>query len=110
MKNAAIAVAALASPVIWFVSEWAAFALAPLTCSARSNAALWIVAVVALLLVCGSGFVAWTQWNERQPDGDQPSGAVMPRWLAISAVVLSGSFIIVIVAQTIPSLILGGCE
>jgi hypothetical protein len=110
VKDAAIAVAALASPIVWFVSEWAGFAFAPLACSARSNAALWIVAVVALLLVCGSGFVAWTQWNAWRPEGDQPPGAVMPRWLAISAVVLSGSFIIVIVAQTIPSLILGGCE
>ncbi|HWF07945.1 MAG TPA: hypothetical protein VG297_05745 [Bryobacteraceae bacterium] len=110
MKNFLLAAAALASPLIWFASLWAGFALAPITCTSRSNAALWIVAAASLLLVCGSGVVAWSQWNQPQPEGNLPARAPMPRWLAMSGIVLSGGFFIVIVAQAIPSLILNGCE
>ena len=45
------------------------------------------------------GMLAWKQ----QPD-------VMPRWLSISGAALSAGFFVVIVAQAIPVLMLGGCE
>jgi hypothetical protein len=109
MKKTLVMAAALASPLIWFASQGAGFALAPVTCMAQSNAGLWFVSVIALLLVCGSGYAAWMQWS-RTGETDPPASEAMPRWLAISGVVLAGGFFIVIVAQAIPTLILHGCE
>jgi len=112
MKSALIIAVAFASPIVWFTSHWAGFALAPVTCTAQSNMALWLVAIIALLLVGVSGVTAWAQWSHRQEDGakSQATSGTMPGWLAMSGVVLAGSFFIVIVAQTIPTLILRGCE
>jgi hypothetical protein len=109
MKKASIKLAALGSPVIWFLGYLTQFAATPLTCQWRSNLTIWTIAAAALLLDFGSGFLAWLQWNG-QPEKGMPGTAVMPRWLALGGIALSGVFFIVIVAQAIPSLMLGGCE
>jgi len=98
--------AALASPLVWFANQVAQFALAPLACVWHSNLMLWIVAAAALLLDTGCGVVAWSAWQKRADEDAMP----MPPWLALSAVMLSASFFVVIVAQTIPILMLAGCE
>lgn len=98
-----IRVAAFASPLIWFANQTIQFALTPLTCPWQSNAILWTATIAALLLEVGSGMAAWVAWSHRQTDPP------MPAWLSMSAMVLSGSFFIVIVAQAIPSLLLRGC-
>jgi hypothetical protein len=106
--DSAIRIAALASPVIWFASHAIQFALAPLTCQWQSNAILWIVAGAALLLEVISGWAAWIAW-QRHPAAEVRGAHPMPRWLSLSGMVLSGSFFLVIAAQSIPSLMLGGC-
>jgi hypothetical protein len=50
--------------------------------------------------------VSWGAW---QRGNTEPQAAPMPTWLAMSGVVLSVSFFIIIVAQMIPTLILGWC-
>lgn len=97
--------AALASPVIWFANHSVQFALAPLACRWQSNVILWIVAAAALLLDVGCGAVAWHAWQR----AEESAVSIMPPWLALSGVVLSASFFIVIVAQMIPTFILGWC-
>lgn len=101
-----IRTAALASPLIWFANHLAQFALAPWACLWHSNLVLWIVAAAALLLDAACGFVAWSA-------GQRPAGkdaAPVPPWLAMSGVMLSAGFFVVIAAQMIPSLMLAGCE
>ena len=100
--------AALASPLIWFANHTAQFALSPLACVWHSNLVLWIVVGTALLLDAGCGLVAWSAWQKRAPEG-MPESAPMPPWLAMSGVVLSAGFFIVIIAQAIPDLMLAGC-
>lgn len=107
-RDSVIRVAALASPVIWFASHAIQFAVAPLTCPWQSKAILWMVAGAALLLELVSGWAAWIAWQRRQTAGTS-GPAPMPGWLSLSGMVLSGSFFLVIVAQSIPSLVLGGC-
>lgn len=100
-----IRTAALASPVIWFAGHAIQFALAPLTCPWQSNAILWMVTGAALVLELVSGWAAWLAWQCQPASGAPP----MPRWLSLSGMVLSGSFFLVTAAQSIPSLMLGGC-
>jgi predicted lysophospholipase L1 biosynthesis ABC-type transport system permease subunit len=97
---------ALASPLIWFANHVAQFALAPLACVWHSNVVLWSVAAAALLVDAGCGVVAWSAWQKRAGEDTAP----MPPWLALSGVILSAGFFVVIAAQTIPILMLAGCE
>jgi hypothetical protein len=108
MSEGVIRVSALASPVIWFASHATQFALAPLACAWHSNSILWMAAGVAMFLDLCSGWAAWSAW-QRQPAAGMTDKAPMPLWLAMSGIILSASFFLVIVAQTIPSLMLEGC-
>jgi hypothetical protein len=101
--------AALASPLVWFANHTAQFALAPLACRWHSNVVLWVVAAIALALVAASGSAAWAEWGKSAQATEPSAAAVMPPWLAASGVILSASFFIVIVAQMIPTFILGWC-
>ena len=89
----------LASPVIWFTSQLAGFAVAPLTCVQHSNILLWLISGSALILDSVIGYVAWRAWQDA--DGG---------WLALSGAVLSGGFFLVITAQALPTFILAGCQ
>ena len=90
--------AVLASPVIWFASLGAGFAVAPLTCARDSNALLWLISGIALVLDATSGFAAWRAWQRGRS------------WLALNGIILSAGFFLVIGAQAIPGLMLAGCQ
>ncbi len=88
----------IAAPVIWFVSMLAGFAVAPLTCPRQPNGLLLLISVIAFLLVACACFVGRLRWKR--------SGG----WIAILGTILSAGFLLVIVAQAIPSLMLQGCQ
>jgi hypothetical protein len=96
MKRAVGTGLALA-PIAWFASLGANFALAPLACSAHGKSILWLISATALGLAIASGLWAWTQ-------------RMLYRRLAVAGALTSALFSIVIIAQAIPTLMLGGCE
>ena len=67
---------------------------------------------LALAFTLFAGFLAWRQWKElgsRQPDeAADPSSRA--RFMAVGAMVFSVGFSMVIVAQTVPDLILNSCQ
>ena len=97
MKHAVLGTGLVLAPAAWFVNLEANFALASLACSARGKTLLILVSVTALALAIASGVLAWTQRD-------------LHRRLAVSGAVISALFSIVISAQAIPNLMLGGCE
>ena len=97
MKQAVLGTGLVLAPLAWFGSLEANFALAPLACSGHEKNILLLVSAAALSLAIASGLLAWTQRN-------------FHRRLAFSGAVISALFTIVIVAQAIPNLMLGGCE
>jgi hypothetical protein len=97
MKQALLGTSLVLAPMAWFVSLEANFALAPLACSGHGKSILFLVSAVALSLAVASGFLAWTQ-------------RTLHRRLAVSGAMISALCSIVIVAQAIPNLMLGGCE
>jgi hypothetical protein len=97
MKQAVLGTGLIMAPLAWFGSLEANFALAPLACAGHGKNALLLVSAAALSLAIASGLLAWTQRN-------------FHRRLAVSGAVISALFAIVIVAQAIPNLMLGGCE
>jgi hypothetical protein len=97
MKQAVLGAGLVLAPLAWFASMEANFALAPLACAGHRKSTLLLVSAVALGLAVAGGLLAWTQRNSQ-------------RRLAVSGAVISALFAIVIVAQAIPNLMLGGCE
>jgi len=97
MKQAVLGTGLILAPMAWFVSLEANFALAPLACAGPGKGMLLLISAVALILSVTSGLLAWTQRS-------------LHRRLAFSGALISALFSIVIVAQAIPNLILGGCE
>ena len=97
MRQAMLGTGLVLAPLVWFASLETNFALAPLVCSGHAKGILWLVSVVALSLAVASGLLAWTQRS-------------LHYRLAVSGTAISALCSIVIVAQAIPNLVLGGCE
>src|SRR3954462_11298920 len=97
MKQVALGSGLMLAPMAWFASLEANFALAPLACAGHGKGALLLVSAVAMGLAGTGCLFAWTQRDYH-------------RRLAFSGAAISLLFTIVIVAQAIPNLMLGGCE
>ena len=97
MKSAVLGTGLVLAPMAWFASLEANFALAPLACAGHGRNILLLISIAALALAMTGGLLAWTQRGFHQR-------------LAVAGAVMSALFAIVIVAQAIPNLILGGCE
>jgi hypothetical protein len=102
----------LTGPTAWFLSLLANFALAGWSCTRFGKAPLLVVTAIALALSAASGFLAWHVWRQvgvEQP-GESGGTVAHERSMALAGVLMSGMFIVVIVAQSVPDLMLGGCE
>jgi hypothetical protein len=102
----------LASPFVWLLSFEAKFALAPWACIFQAKLALYIVSLAALIISAASGLLAWRQWKDLGAEWPGEQGGVLARSrvMAISGVLLSTMFCLVIIAQAIPELILEACQ
>ena len=97
MKRAVLGTGLILAPLAWFASLATNLALAPLACSGHGKNILWLVSAAAIGLAVASGLLAWSQRSSYHR-------------LAVSGAAISALFTIVIAAQAIPNLMLGGCE
>ena len=102
----------LAGPVVWLISFQANYALVPWACIFGGKLALYLVSVAAIAACAASGLLAWREWNAlgREIPGEGADPLSRGRIMAISGVVLSASFLLVVIAQAIPELVLGACQ
>lgn len=104
-------IAVLVAPGIWFAGFLANFAIVPWTCSPDWKAALWTVTFISLLVEAAAGLFGWRLWRNAgvEPPGESGGTVAHERSLALAAVLLSGLFFVVTIAQALPNLILRGC-
>jgi hypothetical protein len=111
-KNLLLWTGVLGGPIIWLVSFEAKFSLAPWACSLQWKPALFGVAIVALIMTACIGMLSWRQWQrigaEAPGEGEGPISRM--RLMAMGGVILSAFCCLLIIAQTIPEIILGACE
>lgn len=98
----------LAPPTAWMLNLETNFALAPLACTTGSKFMLQAVSAVALIIAITSAVTSWMQW-EKLPVEHNPTQQ-RARTLALSGILLSAMFALVIIAQTLPHFILSPCE
>lgn len=111
-RDFALWIGILTGPVVWLLSFQANFTLAPWACEFNTKIALFLVTILALVLLAGSGLLAWHEWTAlgRVSPGDAAGAVGRSRIMAMGGVLLSAMFFLVVVAQSIPELILGACE
>jgi len=104
--------ALFAGPLFWLMSFLAKFAWVPKACTSQTNLVLLLFAFVALFLTGIAGVLAWRQWSElgKQEAGEGGDSLTRSRFMAVGAIVFSVSFGGVIIAQTVPDLILRVCQ
>lgn len=102
----------LAGPVVWMLSFGADFALSGWTCTWGSKLLLHLVSCAALLLIASAGVAAFGQWRAVGKDlpGESGQAVARARAMAIAGIALNIGFFVVIIAQSIPQLLLVGCE
>ena len=99
-------------PVAWFINLNANFALAPLACTGGNKVPLFLVSGITLalaFLACGVSFLEW-QRQSRDDAGEVVASDTRRRAMGMAGMAISGLSLLVIAAQAIPNLILGGCE
>ena len=111
-RDVALWTGILGGAIAWLTSFEARFALAPLACVMQGKLPLYIISLLALGITAGCGFIAWQQWTivgKQWPDNADSTTSRI-RIMAIGGVLLNAMFIIVIVAQAIPEVMLAPCD
>ena len=101
-----------AGPLVWFLSFGARWSLSGWVCAFHWKPALFVIAIVSLAVVAGSGVLAWTQWQRVGRDMPGEAGGAIPRSriLALMGLILSAFSFLLILSQLIPEIVLGVCE
>jgi hypothetical protein len=104
-------VAILAGPLAWLLDLELSYALANRACESGSRAAYALTSLVAAAL---AGAAGWTAWRElqRAAGGDTQGAREIDRsrFLAIAGVAFSAGFLLLILGNLVPKLLLDPCR
>jgi hypothetical protein len=108
----ALWVGLLLAPTAFLIGLEAAYAFVPTACSSRTELPVHLVHLACLLLTLYGLLTAWRSWKATGATwpgeaGDPPARS---RFMAGTGLLMSAMFVLVIVAQWIPSLILDPCQ
>ncbi len=100
------------APFTWLCSFLANFAWAPWTCIFQVKLGLYAISGVALLIEAVLAFIAWREWQGAGKEwaGDGGTSLARVRLMAIGGFFASLGFFFVVVAQSVPELMLAACE
>ena len=99
---------AFAGPAAWFVDLEANLAFSAQACSGAWTAAPAAVSILALVV---SGMAATMLWSRfRAMRQTQPPTSQVYKIVAIAGALLSGAFVVVIIAESIPVMLLRNCQ
>lgn len=116
-RSLALWIGLLAGPVVWLSLLQTNYVLAYAACEARQTWFMHLATAVGVVLVAAAGFGAWraadgsimTAEKRTHPLSDD-THRQRTRWMGLSGVVLSGWFILVILAMEIPIIVLRECQ
>jgi hypothetical protein len=102
----------LLAPAAFLLNLEVAYALVPTACSSQNRLLLHLVHLVCLLMAGTGGVLAWHAWKARGETwpGDEGGRTGRSRFMAGVGLLLSTLFVLVILAQWIPSFVLNPCQ
>lgn len=101
----------LAGPIAWFLHQQVSYVLAALSCSDALTFVLHMATVVAILIAIAGAGIAWINWRRTGRAWSTQVGGTLARsrFMALSGLLLSFLFLLVIVAQGIPNFFFSPC-
>jgi len=121
-ENFALWIAVLGSAVIWFVQMQTSYSLVMWACSGGHRWSLHVASILFLILAAAPGWLAWKHWRasaqvvaggadpgRHRETERESSGAGRRRFMAMLGLMLTALFILLIVAQAIPSFFFDPC-
>ncbi|HEX4770733.1 MAG TPA: hypothetical protein VH351_07885 [Bryobacteraceae bacterium] len=106
-RAAALWIELLTGPTMWMLSLLLNFTIAPWICQLHWTAAPYLVISAAIIATAIAGWLSSREWKRIREDSTEKTAL---HALAAAATVLSGSFIVVLLAQAIPNTALLGCS
>lgn len=101
----------LVAPIAWILHQQASYLLVYHACPSRNTILFHIITAALLLIAAVGAYLAWKTWNDSgngwADEGD--SAADINRFLALVGLMMSGLFLLVILAQWIPTLLVDPC-
>ena len=110
-QNAALWVAVLGAGVVWFVQLQTSYSLLMWTCSIQRNWPLHVASLLFLILAAVPGVIGWREWQKdsRGESERKSAGAGRRRFMAMLGLMLTAIFLLLILAQAIPSFFFDPC-
>jgi hypothetical protein len=116
-RLAALWAGLLTGPIVWLGLLEVNYLLAYVACEARSTWFMHVATVVALLLVSGAGYAAWSasygnilaDETRTLPLSDE-TRVQRSRWMSLAGIALSLWFVVVILAMEVPLVVLRECQ
>jgi hypothetical protein len=102
----------LLAPAAFLLNLELAYAVVPTACSAHNRLLVHLVHLACLILAVAGLLVAWSSWRstgETWP-GEQGDRLARSRFMSGLGLLLSALFVLVIMAQWIPSFVLNPCQ
>jgi hypothetical protein len=105
----------LGGPVVFLVALEVTYVLTYVACETRRTWFMHLSILVAVILVCASGWLAWTHGpahSDRRPTPPATPETTenRARWMSIAGVVTAAWFTLAILSLEIPVLVLGPCH
>jgi len=102
----------LAAPVAWLLQMQLNYALVPWACAHHASVAFVLVALLALAVAAGGGLSAWRTWRRVGAEESTEAGGSVgrTRFLALTGVMTSAMFSLVILAQGLAAVFLSPCQ
>jgi hypothetical protein len=102
----------LGAPTVWALEFIISYAITQHACATGKYWELYLLSLVSCLLATGATFIAFRNLgltSEKQSsDGGTPLDRT--RFMAITGLMISAFFVVVIVAEAVPRFILSPCE
>jgi hypothetical protein len=108
----ALWVGLLLAPTAFLINLEVAYALVPTACASRNVLPVHLVHLACLLLTLFGLLTAWRSWKTTGASwpGEQGDPLSRSRFMAGTGMLMSAMFVLVIVAQWIPSFVLNPCQ
>jgi hypothetical protein len=102
----------LAPPLAFLLNLQLSYVLVPQACVMGQHLLLHLVPVGTVLLAVGGGVSAWYNWRRTGHTWSTEAAGVLPRsrFMAATGLLISGLFILAIVAQWLPNFLLNPCQ
>jgi hypothetical protein len=116
-RLAAVWAGLLTGPLVWLALLEVQYVLAYVACETRSTWFMHLAVVIALLLVAGAGYAAWTASfgnmmadQTLTPPLSDETRLQRSRWMSLAGVAFSAWFMVVILAMEVPLVVLRECQ